>query len=175
MTNELWNEWLPLVVLCTAGLSLMLLLLVWIQGVKLRKLRRKYMSIMGESGVEQLDLVLSSMHDDMNRLRSGIEQHQRRIQELEGAAARMKSHVGIQRYNAFAEHGSELSFSVAWINDEQDGIVLTGIHGRDHSYVYAKPVEKGQSTYSLSPEEKQALEAAALSRGQSASAKADRD
>ncbi|MEW9107481.1 DUF4446 family protein, partial [Paenibacillus sp.] len=73
---------------------------------------------------------------------------------------KMKSHVGIQRYNAFAERGSDLSFSIAWLNEEQDGVVITSIHGREHSYVYAKPVEKGQSTYSLSPEEKKAIEIA---------------
>jgi hypothetical protein len=67
----------------------------------------------------------------------------------------MKSRLGVQRYNAFSqEGGSDLSFSIVILDEEQDGVVLTGIHGREQTFIYAKPVEKGQSSYSLSPEEK---------------------
>ncbi|MCM3341000.1 DUF4446 family protein [Paenibacillus sp. MER TA 81-3] len=163
MMNEV-NEWLPWIVLCTAGLSLMLVIIVLVQGAKLRKLRRQYSAIMGESGVEHLDMVLSSMHEDVAKLQHANELHDMDLKQVRKSLKKMKSHVGIQRYNAFAEHGSDLSFSIAWIDDEQDGIVITGIHGREHSYVYAKPLEKGHSPYSLSPEEKQAIEVAEAQR-----------
>ena len=52
--------------------------------------------------------------------------------------------MGVKRYNAYGERGSDLSFSMAMINDNKDGMILTGIYNRDGSYVYAKPL-KGES------------------------------
>ena len=73
-----------------------------------------------------------------------------------------KGNIGIHRYNAFAERGSDLSFSLAIINDEKDGMVMSGIHGRDNTFVYAKPVKEGQSAYTLTPEEIEAINLALL-------------
>ena len=65
--------------------------------------------------------------------------------------------IGIVRYNAFDDVGSDLSFTLAMLDDENDGIVLNGIYSRDTSNIFAKPVEKGKSKYTLSEEEKQAI------------------
>jgi hypothetical protein len=70
---------------------------------------------------------------------------------------KMKSKVGIHRYNAFSDTGSDLSFSVAILDEYQDGVLLTGIHNREQTYIYAKPIQRGQSQYTLSPEEKEAI------------------
>ncbi|MNG37637.1 hypothetical protein D3C84_1250500 [compost metagenome] len=68
-----------------------------------------------------------------------------------------KGNIGIHRYNAFAERGNDLSFSIAVIDDAEDGMVLSGIHGRENTFVYAKPVQEGQSKYPLTPEEIEAI------------------
>ncbi len=65
--------------------------------------------------------------------------------------------VGLVRFDAFEDAGGALSFSVALLNNEGDGAVLTAISGRQESRSYAKPVEKGQSPYNLSKEEKEAI------------------
>ena len=46
------------------------------------------------------------------------------------------------------------------LNDNNTGIVLNGIYGRDTSNIYAKPVTEGKSEYALSKEEKEAIEKA---------------
>ena len=66
--------------------------------------------------------------------------------------------VGIVRFNAFDNTGSDLSFAVAMLNAANTGFVLSGIYGREESRVYAKPLIKGESTYTLTKEEKQAIE-----------------
>lgn len=157
MMNEIQIEWLSPIAAGMGGLLFLLFIIVFLQGAQLRKLRHKYEAIMGESGVKGLDVVLSNVHEDIVKLQGMTERHHADIEQSKIALKKMKSRIGIQRYNAFAECGSDLSFSIAWLNEEQDGIVLTNIHGRDHSYVYAKPIENGQSTYSLSPEEKKAI------------------
>ena len=61
------------------------------------------------------------------------------------------------RYSAFKDTGSDLSFTLALLNKENTGVVLNGIYSSDMSNIYSKPVEKGESNYTLSEEEKQAI------------------
>lgn len=57
------------------------------------------------------------------------------------------------RFKAFENVGGDLSFAFALLNQEGSGVILSAIHSREESRVYAKPVIEGQSTYSLSNEE----------------------
>ena len=65
--------------------------------------------------------------------------------------------IGIVRYNAFKDVGSDLSFTLAILDDYNNGVVLNGIYARDSSNIYAKPIENGVSKYVLSEEEKEAV------------------
>lgn len=68
--------------------------------------------------------------------------------------------VGIVRYNAFKDTGSDLSFALALLNEKNTGVVLNGIYSREMSNIYAKPVESGKSKYTISEEEKEAIQKA---------------
>jgi hypothetical protein len=58
--------------------------------------------------------------------------------------------VGIVRFNAFDNVGSDLSFSIALLDNNDSGVVISGIYARDSSSTYAKPVVSGKSKYTLS-------------------------
>ena len=66
-------------------------------------------------------------------------------------------HVGLVRFNPFEDTGSDQSFAIALLDDRRDGIVLSSLHGRGGTRVFAKPVEGGESTHQLSDEEAQAI------------------
>ncbi len=68
--------------------------------------------------------------------------------------------IGIVRYNAFKDTGSDLSFALAMLDENDNGVVLNGIYSREMSNIYAKPVENGKSTYVLSDEEAEAIQKA---------------
>ena len=68
--------------------------------------------------------------------------------------------VGIVRYSAFKDTGSDLSFVVALLDEKNNGVVFNGIYSREMSNIYAKPVENGNSKYTLSNEEVEAIEKA---------------
>ena len=70
--------------------------------------------------------------------------------------------VGIVRFNPFSEVGSNQSFSIALLNGNNDGIVITSLYTREGNRVYGKPVKQGESEYSLSEEEKKAIEQAKI-------------
>lgn len=69
-------------------------------------------------------------------------------------------HVGVVRYDAFADVAGQLSYSVALLDDAGDGVVLSGISGRNEMRTFAKPVQAGRSTHRLSPEEAEAVQRA---------------
>ena len=68
--------------------------------------------------------------------------------------------VGILRYSAFQDTGSDLSFTLALLDEHDKGVVFNGIYSREMSNIYAKPVENGKSKYTLSEEEQEAIKRA---------------
>jgi hypothetical protein len=68
--------------------------------------------------------------------------------------------VGTVRFNPFSEVGGDQSFSIALLDGNDTGIVITSLYSREGNRVYAKPIKKGSSKYQLSEEEKKAIEKA---------------
>ncbi len=66
--------------------------------------------------------------------------------------------IGLVRFNPFSQTGGDQSFSLALLDANDDGFVLSSLHSRDHTRLYAKTIKKGQSVgHELSKEERQAL------------------
>ena len=68
--------------------------------------------------------------------------------------------IGVIRYNPFSGVGGDQSFSIALLDGNNDGVVITSIYARDGNRVFGKPVKEGKSEYSLSDEERGAIEKA---------------
>lgn len=64
---------------------------------------------------------------------------------------------GMVRYNAYENVAGDQSFSVAWVDAAGNGVLLSGLHSRANTQVYAKPLRAWQSTYSLSAEDRHAI------------------
>lgn len=160
-----WNELiLEQLVWVVIGLVIVVVwLLIWnlLQGGKLRKIRRKYELMMQGAGVEDLEGLLIDLKLQQGKLEDVQEQQQKILERLQMLMPKQKAKIGMKRYNAFAERGNDLSFSIAFIDDEKDGVVMTSIYNRDGSHVYAKPLTKGESPHALSPEEVEVIALAA--------------
>lgn len=86
-------------------------------------------------------------------------------QELESLKKENKFNVqkiGIVRFNPFSEVGGDQSFSIALLDGNDDGVVITSLYSREGNRVYGKPIQNGKSQYPLSEEEKQAIEKAKI-------------
>lgn len=66
-------------------------------------------------------------------------------------------HVGLVRFSPFHDTGGDQSFALALLDGRRDGVVVTALHSRTDSRLYAKPVEGGSSSYVLTPEEREAM------------------
>ncbi|KIL36330.1 hypothetical protein SD71_08405 [Cohnella kolymensis] len=143
-----------------AGEGLLLLLMfIWLAALsgKLSKLKKAHRKLVGDTGVSGIEDVMHVIHEQLSDLNRTHEQQEQRLQQIERRLTALKGRVGVHRFNAFSDTGSDLSFSVAFVNEEEDGVVITGIHGREQTFLYAKPIDKGQSAYILTPEEKTAI------------------
>lgn len=160
--NELISKQLALIIF--GFLIVILWLLIWnfVQGSKLRKMRKKYELMMQGTGIDNLEALLVDLKVTQEKIEDVQDDQQQQLSKLQKLMPKQKAKIGIKRYNAFNETGNDLSFSIAFINDEQDGVVITGLYNRDGSFVYAKSISKGDSAHALSPEEREAIALASL-------------
>jgi outer membrane murein-binding lipoprotein Lpp len=95
------------------------------------------------SGVEELPTDVHGLRQEVSALRM--------------EAAQAMRHLAVVRYDAFGDMGGHLSWSLALLDDQGDGVVITSIHGRSEARTYAKPVNQWSSDQQLSPEEEDAI------------------
>lgn len=140
---------------------IVLLILVIIMLSKFSKLQKKYKDFMCKLGngknIEE-DLETYIYRVDKVEKQNGEIQNQ--IKMLQEDVTKCIQKVGIVRYNAFKDTGSDLSFALALLDENNNGVVLNGIYSREMSNIYAKPVEKGKSDYTVSEEEAEAIKRA---------------
>lgn len=122
------------------------------------KLKNKYNKFMKKIGNGK------NIEEDLENYMYRVERVERQNAEiisycknLDDEVAKCIQKVGIVRYSAFKDTGSDLSFAVAMLDENNDGVVLNGIYSREMSNIYAKPVKNGVSEYTLSEEEKEAI------------------
>jgi hypothetical protein len=139
-------------------LILILALLVIIQSIRLGRATRAYRQLLGgtpsggslndvlDAHVGRVDQV-SGRLDDLHRLHAYLEERSRGSLQ----------HIGMVRFNPFEDTGSDQSFAIALLDDRRDGMVLSSLHGRANTRLFAKPVENGESKHALSTEEAQAI------------------
>ncbi|MCL6547424.1 MAG: DUF4446 family protein [Alicyclobacillus sp.] len=121
-----------------------------------RRLRR-WKTIHSSADLEQ---VYERTLQQVEALKREVEGIARELESLREELRHKVSTPGILRFNAFSDMGSDLSFSLALLDDRDNGVVLSSIYGREESRVFAKPVRAGRSEYPLTDEETQAIDIA---------------
>lgn len=139
--------------------GIILLFILYISNIiKLNKIRKNYSKFMERLGNgNNVDEMLRAYIYEVEKVENKNEEIVSYCKELNNHIAKCTQKIGIVRYNAFRDTGSDLSFALALLNENNDGVILNGIYARDMSNIYAKPIENGQSKYTLSNEEKEAL------------------
>ncbi len=153
-------------VAAVAVIAVILAIIALSVNAKLRRQVRRWKSI---HETADLDAVYQNTMGAVGEIRATLERmEQEEIaelhQDLKNLRRVLRSKVGtpqVYRYNAFSNQGSDLSFSVALLDEDQNGVVLSSIYGREESRTYAKPVMQGASRYPLTDEETSVISQAA--------------
>lgn len=154
---ELIMSYQPIILIVLIILILILFLIIIIQFSAINKLEKRYRKFMRGVDNKNIEEIIISYLD---RVDSAVQQSNDIKISVEEINSRLNNCVqkySIMRYRAFEDVGSDLSYSIALLDNKNDGIILTGIYGRTDSTTYAKPIDKGLSRYELSEEENYVL------------------
>ena len=160
----LLNEYLLYIVLGLVVFVVILLILLIMNYSKMRKIQKRYEKFMSKENVD-LEELLVQYTKKISILLQNEKDIFAAIKAIEKVQEKCIQKVGIVRYKAIANTGADLSFTIALLDQHDDGVVLNGIYSRDGSYTYAKPIQDAKSTYKLSEEEEQALQQAINKKG----------
>jgi len=157
-----------LALLIAAGLHLFLFILTVVVLIRQVTIGRRQARLLRGADGQSLEKMLLDHADGTQEVRSQLARAEEtgvsHARSLRGCLQR----VGILRYNAFNDVGGEQSFSVALLDGDSNGLVMTGLYSRNDMRIYAKPIVDGQSPVSLSTEEQEAITSAQTGGAKSA-------
>ncbi len=139
-------------------LVIILLIMNIIIFKSLNRLEKRYRKLMRGSNSKNLEELIVKYLDNIDNVKKESDDIKKLYSNLNSKVKNCIQKLSIIRYRAFEDVGSDLSFSIALLDENNDGVIITGIYGRDESTTYAKPIDSGMSRYELSQEEKQVLE-----------------
>ncbi|MFY9177640.1 MAG: DUF4446 family protein [Caldicoprobacterales bacterium] len=146
------------IILITFFLALLSAILVIINFRRTTKTIRRYKKLMRGMDNKNLESMLLNHLDTVEKVDTKINKLDKNVNNILKQLESCIQNVGMVRYNPFDHMGSDLSFSVALLNQQGDGVVLTGLYSRESSAIFAKPIVNMKSKYPLSDEEKQAID-----------------
>lgn len=164
--NRFVSDNVGLVAIVLAVVLIALLVAVVVLALRQRAATRAYRTLVG-SGEP------GSLRELIERNFGRVDDVSRRLGEMDAIHASLDrrtrmslQYVGLVRFNPFEDTGSDQSFAIALLDADQDGIVMSSLHGRTNTRLFAKPVQGGRSSHTLSQEEEQAISLAVSGGGQ---------
>ena len=149
-----------IVAMAAGAVALLALIFCAVLGLKLRRLRAAQKTILGD---REQDLVAhaASLQDQFEALSGYVQDAAERLDNrMEAAERRIDGAVAYRsliRYDAYGEMSGRQSTSIALLDANRSGLVLSSIHHRDQARLYAKEVREGKPELELSPEEDEAI------------------
>ena len=139
-----------------------ILLILYIANViYMKKTKKEYYNFIQKLGNgNNIEDILKHQLSKLEELDSKNQELYAFCKDINQNMKKKKKKVGIIRYSAFKDVGSDLSFAVALLDEENSGIVFNGVYSSEASNIYAKPIIKGESKYRITEEEKQAIQIA---------------
>ena len=140
-----------------AGISFVLLILVIVQMIQIGSLKKKYKKFMGGKDVKSLEDKLKTIVEDNKYIIELSTENKKNIKEINKEMEFSFNKVGIVKYDAFNQMGGKLSFSLALLNEKDNGFIMNSVHSSEGCYTYIKEIKAGICNIDLGNEEKQAL------------------
>ena len=146
----------------TPLIDVMLVLLIMLgiminQGLKLSYMKKRYRKMMAGVDGANIERMLMGHIDEVKKVVEKSEQLDMENKRIDALLQTAVTRVGVVRFRAFEDMGSDLSYAVALLDSHNNGVVLSSIFGREDSRSYVKPITNGSSSYTMTQEEEQAL------------------
>ena len=127
---------------------------------KEEKLRKRIGKFMQGKEAHSLETEIVGLYEDNKFLKNMVDNNKRDIRQLYRNVSKAFQKVGIVKYDAYQQMGGLLSFSLALLDEHDDGFILNSVHSAEGCYTYTKEIKNGTCKLELGNEEKVALEQA---------------
>lgn len=148
------------IIIGLCGVLLILFILVNINIVQMKKLKKNYRIFMSGKDAKTLEDTLIQRLNQVDSLLESNEENDRNIKVLSKNMQCTYQKMGLIKYDAFHEMGGKLSFSLAMLDMRNNGFIINAMHTREGCYTYIKEIIDGNSVIVLSEEEQEALKRA---------------
>lgn len=148
------------IIIGLAALVLVLFILFIVNIVQMSKLKKNYKIFMSGKNAKTLEEVLVKRLNQVDALMEANKKNEADISQIFETLKGTFEKIGLVKYDAFNEMGGKLSFSLAMLNQKNDGFIINAMHSREGCYTYIKEIIDGNSIINLSDEEKEALDMA---------------
>ena len=158
--NALVAPYLGAIVVGLLVVVLLLLVIVTVQARRQARLRRRLDGVTRGAEGRSLEAILDAHLDKVLAVARELDELSARSAVLESEARRAVQRIGLVRFNPFEETGGNQSFALALTDRNGDGFVVSSLHARTGTRLYAKAIVAGKSDSALSAEEAEALRVA---------------
>lgn len=148
---------LDYIVIGLAALVLILFIMILVNIVQMKKLKKNYKIFMSGNSAKNLEETLIKRLDQIDSLIEANETNERNIQLIFQNMKFTYQKMGLIKYDAFHEMGGKMSFSLAMLDERDNGFIINAMHTREGCYTYIKEIVDGNSIIVLSEEEQEAL------------------
>lgn len=154
--NLLAGQHIFIITVLLAVVIFILLIMLVMTRKKLAVMQDKY-DYFTKGSEANIDQVLTRTLQELEKTQEELQQLQQKHGQLREQVKGCIQKVKMERYDAFDAMGGEMSYSILLADENNDGIILTSIYGREDNRCYAKDVKGGKSSYVLAEEEKKLL------------------
>ena len=145
------------IIIALIVITIAMLVLLIMNTVQITELKKRYKIFMSGKNARNLEKTLIERLDQVDELLKANAANEKNIKSLFNNMKFTFQKVGLVKYDAFNEMGGKLSFSLALLNETEDGFVLNAVHSREGCYTYIKEIVGGNSIIVLAEEEQEAL------------------
>lgn len=136
-----------------AGIGLLFLInIFWIWKTE-KRLKRFFA---GKKGLNLEDTIIS-LEKNIAQLENSTNEISIDLKQVNDKLKKSIRGLETLRFNPFPDQGSNQSFAIAMLNEENDGLILSSLYSRERMSIFAKPIKNGTSSYELTEEEKEIL------------------
>lgn len=162
--NELVESAIGPIILILSGLLVLLLVIAVLLLRRVRQLDQRLAGLTRGREGDSLEQVLRQTLDRVDSVSRQVVELDGRTTGLEVRGRKALQRVGVVRYNPFEDTGGNQSFAIAVLDADDDGLILSSLHARSGTRVYAKSLTRGSTDLALSDEETEALRLARTAR-----------
>lgn len=148
---------IDIIVMVLALLVIVLIISIIYLIVKINQINKKLDNFMSGRNGASLEKNILALYEDNKMLKEHMMKHKKEIHNLYKKHEKAFQKMGLVKYDAFHQMGGKLSFSLALLDEKNNGFIINSVHSTDGCYSYTKRITQGQCKLALGKEEEEAL------------------